>query len=117
MILTVLLNGPPRLAIAEIFCLVQIIAPERIDDWGLPGRIVSAMRPHFWPTADDEQAGLEPLFVAYIEPLLKMTATMCPDKKAMELLRELKATYYDVLRVTGLSERELRAFASAYLCR
>jgi hypothetical protein len=95
---------------------VQIIAPERIDDWGLPGRIFMAMRSHFWPTADDEQAGLDALFVAYIEPLLKMTATMCPDKKAMELLRELKAAYYDSLGVTGLSERELRTFASAKLC-
>jgi hypothetical protein len=100
---------------AAAVCLVQIIAPERIDDWGLPGRIFSAMRPHFWPTADDEQAGLDALFVAYIEPLLKMTATICAEKEAMELLRELKTAYYDTLGVTGLSERELRAFASANL--
>jgi hypothetical protein len=101
---------------AAAACLVQIIAPERIDDWGLPGRIFSAMRPHFWPIADDEQAGLDALFVAYIEPLLKMTATTCPDKEALEFLRELKAAYYDSLGVTGLSEQELQAFASANLC-
>lgn len=45
-----------------------------------------------------------------------MTATICPDKEAKELLRELKAAYYDSLGVTGLSERELQAFASANLC-
>ncbi len=101
---------------AAAACLVQIIAPERVDDWGLPGRIFMAMRPHFWSTASDEQVGLDALFVAYIEPLLKMTATMCPDEKAMELLPELKAAYYNSLGVTGLSERELQAFASANLC-
>ena len=42
---------------AAAACLVQIIAPERIDDWGLPGRTFVAMRPHFWPIADKEEAG------------------------------------------------------------
>ena len=35
---------------AAAACLVQIIAPDRIDDWGLPGRVFMTMRSHFWPS-------------------------------------------------------------------
>ena len=106
-------------AAAACLCLVQIIAPHRIHDWGRPGQIFFACQDLFWAEEygrDDPVWFLNEPYARMMAPLLAEMAIEYDYAETQSLFQELKATYYATLGITGLGRETLRSFVTDNLC-
>ncbi len=106
-------------AAVACLCLVQIIAPHRIHDWGRCGQIFFACQAFFW---EEDYGQGDPLwilnepFARGIAPLLDEMAIVHDYAETQALFHELKEMYYATLAITGLDTETLRSFVTDNLC-